>query len=57
MNSNNIHELYGLQLAPLNKLRYLNMSNNDITKIEHLEKLKALKELDLSRNRIRLTER
>jgi len=33
------------------------MSNNNVMKIEYLEKLKALKELDLSRNRIRLAER
>jgi hypothetical protein len=31
----------------------LNASNNDIVKVDFLEKLKALRELDLSKNRIR----
>lgn len=31
----------------------MNASNNDIVKVDFLEKLKALRELDLSKNRIR----
>lgn len=34
-------------------LKILNASNNDIVKVDFLEKLKALRELDLSKNRIR----
>ncbi len=48
-----MHDLYGLQLAPLRKLRQLNVSNNDLAKLEGLDGLKALRELDLSKNRVR----
>lgn len=34
-------------------LKILHASNNEIVKVEHLEKLKYLRELDLSRNKIR----
>jgi Leucine-rich repeat (LRR) protein len=50
---NNLHDLYGLQYSPLKDLKILNASNNDIVKVDFLEKLKALRELDLSKNRIR----
>ena len=50
---NNLHDLYGLQLAPMKDLKILHASNNEITKIDYLEKYKQLRELDLSKNRIR----
>lgn len=50
---NNLHDLYGLQYAPMKDLKILNASNNDIVKIDFLDKLKQLRELDLSKNRIR----
>lgn len=50
---NNLHDLYGLQYSPLKDLKILNISNNDIVKVDFLEKLKSLRELDLSKNRIR----
>lgn len=50
---NNLHDLYGLQMAPLKDLKILHAQNNEISKIEFLDKLKALRELDISKNRIR----
>jgi Leucine-rich repeat (LRR) protein len=53
---NNLHDLYGLHLAPLKDLKILHASNNEITKADFLEKLKQLRELDLSKNRIKQIE-
>ena len=53
---NNLHDLYGLQYSPLKDLKILNVSNNEIVKVDFLEKLKSLRELDLSKNRIRQIE-
>lgn len=39
---NNLHDLYGLQFAPLKELKILNASNNDIVKVDSLEKLRSL---------------
>lgn len=50
---NSLHDLYGIQLAPMKELKILHASNNEITKIDFLEKLKQLRELDLTKNRIR----
>ncbi len=50
---NNLHDLYGLQYSPLKELKILNVSNNDIVKVDFLEKLRQLRELDLSKNRVR----
>jgi Leucine-rich repeat (LRR) protein len=50
---NSLHDLYGIQFAPLKDLKIFHASNNEITKIDFLEKLKLLRELDLSKNRIR----
>ncbi len=50
---NTLRDLMGLQTAPPKKLRHLNLSNNELTKLEGLEHLRALVELDISRNRIR----
>jgi len=50
---NNLHDLYGLQYSHLKDLKILNVSNNDIVKVDFLDKLKCLRELDLSKNRIR----
>jgi protein phosphatase 1 regulatory subunit 7 len=43
-------------LASMKELKILHASNNEITKIDNLEKLKQLRELDLSKNRIRQIE-
>jgi len=51
-----LHNLYGLQLASMKELKILHASNNEITKVDNLEKLKQLRELDLSKNRIRQIE-
>jgi len=40
VSQNNLHDLYGLQMAPLKDLKILNAAGNEITKVEHLEKLK-----------------
>ena len=50
---NQLQYLYGLQYSPLKELKMLFAANNEIVKIEHLEKLRQLRELDLSKNRIR----
>jgi Leucine-rich repeat (LRR) protein len=53
---NNITDLYGLNFAPMKDLKILNASNNNITKLEHIDHLKDLREVDLSNNRIRQFE-
>lgn len=53
VSSNQLQYLYGLQYSPLKELKIFHASNNEIVKIEHLEKLRQLRELDLSKNRIR----
>ena len=53
---NNITDLYGLNFAPMKDLKILNASNNSITKLEHIDHLKDLREVDLSNNRIRQFE-
>ena len=53
VSNNQLQYLYGLQYSPLKELKILHASNNDIVKIEHLEKLRQLRELDLSKNKIR----
>jgi Leucine-rich repeat (LRR) protein len=50
---NNLHDLYGLQYSYMKDLKILNASNNDIVKVDFLDKLRSLRELDLSKNRIR----
>jgi len=40
VSNNNLHDLYGLQLAPLKDLFILHAANNEIQKIDYLEKLK-----------------
>ena len=53
VSSNQLQYLYGLQYTPLKELKIFHASNNEIVKIENLEKLRQLRELDLSKNRIR----
>lgn len=53
VSGNCLQYLYGLQYSPLKELRYFSAANNEIVKIEHLEKLKQLRELDLCKNKIR----
>jgi len=50
---NSLTDFYGLNFAPLKDLKIFNASNNSITKIEHINHLKDLREVDLSNNRIR----
>lgn len=56
MSFNNLHDFHGIQLADLSQLKILNASNNDLTKIEHIDTLYELKELDLSKNKLRQFE-
>jgi Leucine-rich repeat (LRR) protein len=37
---NQLHDLYGLNLAEMKNLKILLASNNDITKVDFIEKLK-----------------
>lgn len=53
---NSLTDLWGLQFAPLKELVVLNAANNEISKIDYLEGLKKLRELNLSRNKIRAIE-
>jgi Leucine-rich repeat (LRR) protein len=53
VSQNALQYLYGLQYSPLKELKMLVASDNEIMKIEHLEKLKQLRELDLSKNRLK----
>lgn len=53
---NSIADLYGLNFAPLKELKILNVSHNNITKLEHIDHLSDLREIDLSNNRIRQFE-
>lgn len=53
VSQNQLQYLYGLQTQPLKDLKVLLVGENNISKIEHLEKLRALRELDLSKNKIR----
>jgi len=46
-------DFYGLQFASLRELKILRASNNSISKVEHLEGLRFLKELDLRNNKIK----
>ena len=50
---NLLNDLYGIQYANLKNLKILNAASNDIQKVEHLESLKSLVEIDLSKNRVR----
>jgi Leucine-rich repeat (LRR) protein len=45
--------MHGLEYANLKKLKTFNLSHNEIVKIEHLDNLKSLRDLDLSSNRIK----
>lgn len=56
VSQNQLQYLYGLQTQPLKDLKVLLVGDNSISKIEHLEKLRALRELDLSKNKIRQLE-
>lgn len=40
VSSNVLQYLYGLQYSPLKELKIFHASNNEIVKIEHLEKLR-----------------
>ena len=40
VSSNQLQYLYGLQYSPLKELKIFHASNNEIVKIEHLEKLR-----------------
>ena len=51
--SYNITNLYRLNFAPMKELRILNVSSYNIAKLEHIDHLKDLREIDLSNNRIR----
>ena len=46
---NNITNLYRLNFVPIKKLKILNVSNYNITKLKHIDHLKDLREIDLSK--------
>lgn len=50
---NSLHDLFGLHMAQLKDLKIFHAAGNEITKIEYLDKLRTLRELDLSKNKIR----
>jgi Leucine-rich repeat (LRR) protein len=53
---NALTDLYGINFAPMKELKILNASNNNLAKLEHIDHLKDLREVDLSGNRIRQFE-
>lgn len=50
---NFLKDFAGLQFCQLKELKILNASFNQITKIEYLDNLMLLKELDVINNKIR----
>jgi len=50
---NQLRDFNGLQFSQLKELRLLRANNNEITKIEHLDNLIQLKELNVNHNKIR----
>lgn len=50
---NNLHDLYGMNFSDLSVLKILNVSNNEIGKLEYIDSLCELKELDISKNKLR----
>ncbi len=53
MSFNCLKDLNGIQYANLSRLTMLKLNNNELSKIEFLDNLKNLKDLDLSCNKIR----
>ena len=53
---NALTDLYGINFAPMKELKILNAANNNLAKLEHIDHLKDLREVDLSGNRIRQFE-
>ncbi len=50
---NLLKDLNGLQNAPLKFLKILKLDHNELTKVDSLENLEQIKEIDLNNNRIR----
>lgn len=53
MSNNLLKDFYGLHTCRLAKMKILKASKNEITKIDCLENLKQLKELNVNYNKIR----
>jgi len=53
---NQLRDFNGLQFSQLKELRILKANNNEITKIEYLDNLLQLKELNVNNNKIRQFE-
>lgn len=56
MSFNQLRDFNGLQFSQLKELRILKANNNEITKIEYLDNLLQLKELNVNNNKIRQFE-
>jgi Leucine-rich repeat (LRR) protein len=56
VSNNSLKELNGLQYASLKQLKILKADHNEISKLDSLEGLEQLKEIDLNNNKIRQFE-
>ena len=53
VSNNSLTDLFGLQFAKLKELRVMYAAGNEIQKVGYIDKLVKLRELDLSKNKIR----
>ena len=56
VSNNNLKDLNGVQYANLKQLKILKADQNEISKLDCLDTLEQLKELDLNGNKIRQFE-
>ena len=56
ISNNSLKDLNGLQYAGLNQLKILKADHNEISKLDSMDGLEQLKELDLNNNKIRQFE-
>ena len=57
VSQNNLTDLYGMHLAPLENLKYLKAGSNELSHLEFISKNWALQELDVNKNKIRQIEK
>jgi len=53
---NCLKDLFGLQFCKLSMLQKLKLNNNELSKLENLQSLVVISELDVSFNKIRVLE-
>ena len=53
LSNNLLKDFYGLHLCKLGELKILKASKNEINKVDCLENMKQLKELDVNHNKVR----